>query len=292
MEYIIENQFLRVTVISKGAQIKSVVRKCDGVEHMWNGNPGIWGYHSPVMFPYAGKVTGNTLEIRGQKVENVPQHGFHRTMEHDFVEQTEDSVTFAISANENTLKIFPYQFRLLTTIHLDGESVCHKLKVENLDTEAFKFGIGYHPAYAIPFDNAHVATDYEFRFSDLESPICLETPTGLLNGKYYSLGTNMKSIPVEEGMFDAGSHCMVNLRSSTLGIYEKNSNRAVVCNIEGFPYCLIWGKPGMPPFLCIEPWHSVPSYEEGSCAWEDKAAAACLAAGESWSTTMKTSFIR
>ena len=71
MEYIIENQYLRVTVISKGAQIKSVLRKSDGVEHMWNGDPAVWKYHSPVMFPYAGKVKDGMIEIRGQKVENV-----------------------------------------------------------------------------------------------------------------------------------------------------------------------------------------------------------------------------
>jgi hypothetical protein len=35
MEFIIENEFLKVTVISNGAQLKSVVRKSDGVEHMW-----------------------------------------------------------------------------------------------------------------------------------------------------------------------------------------------------------------------------------------------------------------
>ena len=34
MDYILENEYLKVTVTTKGAQLKSVVRKCDGVEHM------------------------------------------------------------------------------------------------------------------------------------------------------------------------------------------------------------------------------------------------------------------
>ena len=237
-------------------------------------------------------MTDNRLEIRGKTVENVPQHGFHRTMDHTFIRQDDHSVTLSISSNEVTDRIFPYRFRLLTTVSLEGETVCNTLTVENLDQEAFTFGIGYHPAYMIPFDSEHTAEDYEFRFSHLESPICLDAPTGLLNGQYYSLGTNIRSIPVREGMFDKSSHCMVNLRSNTLGIYEKGSNRAVVCDIAQFPYCLIWSKPGMPQFLCIEPWHSVPSNESGSCTWEDKAAAACVEPGENWSTTMRTSFVR
>ena len=35
MEYAIENEYLIVTVTTWGAQVKSVVRKFDDVEHMW-----------------------------------------------------------------------------------------------------------------------------------------------------------------------------------------------------------------------------------------------------------------
>ena len=38
MEYFLENDYLKVTVTTFGAQVKSVVRKCDGVEHMWKAD--------------------------------------------------------------------------------------------------------------------------------------------------------------------------------------------------------------------------------------------------------------
>jgi len=138
-----------------------------------------------------------------------------------------------------------------------------------------------------------VATDYELRFSDLESPLCLNClPTGLIQEDHYTLGSNIKSIPIEEGMFDNDSHCMVNLSSATLGLYEKGTGRGVVCDIADFPYCLIWSKPGMPKFICIEPWNSLPSPEAGSTKWEEKPHAATILPGESWSTTLSTSFVR
>ena len=292
MEYTIENDFLRVTVTCAGAQIKSVLRKSDGVEHMWNGDPAVWKYHSPVMFPYAGKVKDGMIEIRGQKVENAPAHGFARTSTHYLVQHTSDSVTLELLPNEATNAIFPYCFRFLSNFKLEGDCLHHTLTVENNDNEAFSFGIGYHPAFAIPFDSSHTLSDYEFRFSNLESPICMEAPVGLINGKTYSLGHNIQSIPVTDGMFDNGSHCMVNLSSHSLGIYEKGSSRAVVCDISQFPYCLIWSQPGTPKFLCIEPWHSLPSTEEGDYSWSNKSAAAILQPGTSWSTTMKTRFVR
>ena len=48
----------------------------------------------------------------------------------------------------------------------------------------------------------------------------------------------------------------------------------------------------MPRFVCIEPWHSIPSSQDGDHKWEHKAAAATIAPGESWSTTLSMTFQR
>ena len=293
MEYIIENEYLKVTVTTWGAQVKSVVRKCDGVEHIWQADKSVWGYHAPILFPYTGKLKDGILEAKGQVFESKAQHGFARTSEHEFVSQTEDTIVLELADSPETLAVYPWQFRLLSIFTLEGDTLHHTLTVVNEDEEPISFGIGYHPAFTVPFDDKHVATDYELRFSEVESPICLGTaPRGLINGQCYYLGSNMKSIPIEEGMFDNDSHCMVNLSSATLGLYEKGTGRGVVCDIADFPYCLIWSKPGMPKFVCIEPWNSLPSAEAGSTKWEEKPHAATILPGETWSTTLSTSFVR
>jgi len=51
MKYTIENEYLKLTVETFGAQIASVIRKSDGVEHMWQADPSVWGYHSPSSSP-------------------------------------------------------------------------------------------------------------------------------------------------------------------------------------------------------------------------------------------------
>ena len=292
MEYCIENEYLKVTVTTFGAQLKSVVRKCDGVEHMWQADPEVWGYHAPILFPHAGKVVDGIIEAKGGSFESK-QHGFARLMEHEFVEQTENSLVLELRSSEETLKNFPYEFALFSTFTLENDTLHHTLTVENWDGEAMPFGIGYHPGFAVPFDENHVATDYELRFSEMESPICINClPTGLTQGNHYYLGSNITSIPVDEQLFANDSHCMTNLKSATLGLYEKGTGRGVVCSIADFPYCLIWSKPGMPKFVCIEPWHSLPSPEGGITQWREKPAAAILAPGEGWSCTLSTSFVR
>ena len=117
-------------------------------------------------------------------------------------------------------------------------------------------------------------------------------PTGLFQGNTYYLAYNTDTIAIDENLFANDSHCMAGLSAKTLGVYEKGTGRGVVCDISAFPYTLIWSKPGMPRFVCIEPWHSLPSAQDGDHKWEHKAAAATVAPGESWSTTLSMTFQR
>ena len=292
MKYSIENAYLKVSVDTYGAQLCSVIRKCDGVEHMWQADPAVWGYHAPILFPHTGKVVDGVIEAKGGRYSSG-QHGFARLMEHELVGLSEDTIVLELCSSPETLEKFPYEFRLVSTFTLEGPTVHHSLTVENLDEENLPFGIGYHPAFAVPFDDRHTATDYVLRFVEMESPICMNClPTGLTQGDTYCLGNNIREIEVDENLFANDSHCMLNLRSRTLGLYEKGSGRGVVCDIGQFPYTLIWSKPGMPRFVCIEPWHSLPSPQDGSANWDEKPAAAILLPGESWMTTLSITFVR
>lgn len=293
MEYVIENEILKVTVTTWGAQVKSVVRKSDGVEHIWNADKEVWGYHAPILFPHTGRVVDNIIEVDGKEYASG-QHGFARLMEHTLVEHSADRVILELTDSPETMEKFPFSFRLVSTISIEGDTLSHTLRVVNTGKEKdLAFGIGYHPAFTVPFDEAHHFSDYELRFSHTESPICINNlPKGLMHGDLYMLEPNIQAIPIDEHLFDNDSHCMVNLRSKTLGLYEKGTGRAVICDIEDFPYTLLWSKPGEPKFVCIEPWHSLPSPENGSRKWEEKPAAAVLQPGRCWSCCLKTRFAR
>lgn len=293
MDITIENEFLKVTVTTYGAQLKSVIRKSDGTEHMWQADPAVWGYYAPILFPYTGKLKDGVMEAKSQRIENCAQHGFARLMEHTLLIHSENTLELELTDSADTLTLWPYRFCLRSTFTLEGDTVHHTLTVENRDDAEMPFGIGFHPAFRMPFDSGHTYEDYELRFDNVESPLCLDTSNGgLIGDKTYYLGKNIQSIPLDESLFAADSHCMTGLSSHTLGLYEKETGRGVVCSIKNFPFVLIWSKPGVPQFVCIEPWNSIPSPVSGSSRWEEKPAAAVLSPGEDWSTTLTTSFIR
>ena len=294
MIYTIENEVLKVSVTTAGAQICSVLRKSDGVEHIWQADKSVWGYHTPILFPYAGKLSGNKCEAKGVTWENAPQHGFARTCEHTFVRQNENEIVLELTDSPETYAKWPYRFRLVSTFILEGDKLTHRLTVENRDEEDLPFGIGYHPGFAIPFDNSHSAGDYEFRFDTKQSPICLNClPNGLTTGDFTYLASNTDTIPLTPTLFANDSACMVNLTAKTLGIYERGTRRGVECEISEFPYVLIWSKPNWPtPFVCIEPWMSLPGAEDGSTVWTEKPAAAILKPGQDWHCDLNIRFVR
>lgn len=293
MNYVIENEALKVTVASHGAEVISVVSKNSGDECMWGADPEVWARHAPILFPYTGKLTGGEMIVDGKSYPGK-QHGFARDLEHTPVEQTEDRLVLELRANEETLKIFPFEFILRSVFKLEGNTLHHTLEVTNPAETPLSFGIGYHPAFTCPFDDKHNTEDYEFRFEQTESPLVIDAqPYGLLSGKNYYLGTNIDKVQLTDRLFDNDSFCMVNLKSRTLGIYEKDSDRSIVCNIEEFPYTLIWSQhTDKIRFVCIEPWHSLPGVENGSKEWKDRAAAAILAKDDVFQTTLSTTFNR
>lgn len=291
MEYSIENELLKVTVTDRGSQICSVICKRDGVEHIWQADPNVWGKYGPILFPHCGGLTDGVMNAKGNTYQYT-KHGFAKEMTFSLAEQSENQIVLELTDGPETMKYWPYKFRLLSTLTLEGDTVHHTLTVENRDEEEMPFGIGFHPAFAVPFDDQHKAEDYALCFDQVENPICMATPKGMISGETYRLGTNITSIPLDEKLFANDSHCMTGLQSKTLGLYEKDTGRGVVCSIRNFPYCLIWSMPGTPHFVCIEPWHSLPGLSTGSTRWEDKPAAAILAPGESWSTTLSIGFVR
>ncbi len=292
MYYTIENEYLKVTVTTKGAQIASVIRKLDAVEHIWQADPAVWGWHSPILFPHCGKLTDGLLEVDG-RVYASGQHGFARNMEHRLLDRSSCRLRLVLEACPQTLEQWPFTFRLISTFTLLDDCLRHSLTVENTDSRPLSFGIGYHPAFAIPFDAQHSYQDYVLRFDSPQSPLCIGCqPQGLIHGDCYTLGSNLQALAINEKLFANDSHCMTGLSAKTLGIYEKDTGRAVVCDIEGFPYTLIWSKPGVPKFVCIEPWHSLPSWENSSKNWEEKPAAATLQLGQTWDTALNIRFVR
>lgn len=293
MEYTIENDYLRVRVQSKGAELCSVVKKETGEEMLWQADPAVWGRHAPILFPYCGRLKDGAFTHKGVSYEGG-QHGFARDLEHTLVEQGTDTITLCLEANALTMEKFPFAFKLFSTFRLSGETVHHAIRVQNDGDEPMPFGFGYHPAFLCPFDGAHKAEDYVLRFERPESPVVIETgeDDGLVTGETRVYFDGQTDIPLCDGFFDHDSTCFSRLRSKTFSLVEKDTGRCVTVDIEGYPYVLMWSAKGPIRFVCIEPWHSLPDARTATGVWTEKPDTVRLAPGEGWDTALAMTFAR
>jgi galactose mutarotase-like enzyme len=63
----IENDLLKVGVLSKGAELCSIVKKQTGKEYIWQADPKIWANHAPVLFPIVGGLKNGSYSYQDRE---------------------------------------------------------------------------------------------------------------------------------------------------------------------------------------------------------------------------------
>ena len=111
MRYTLENEILAVEIDSFGAELRSIRRKADDFEYMWQADPRYWGRTSPVLFPFVGVPKDKEYRYAG-KTYPMGQHGFARDMEFTLEHSENTKIWFALASTEETLAKYPFAFRL------------------------------------------------------------------------------------------------------------------------------------------------------------------------------------
>lgn len=177
MQATIQNEFLSLTVDTHGAEAVSL-KNAAGEELLWQADPAAWKRHAPILFPWTGKLKDGSF-THGGKTYKGGQHGFARDVEHTLLKAGGDTIQLELRPDEAMkAEKFPFDFVLTSTFRLDGKTLHHTLTVSNPGAEELRFGIGYHPAFQVPFDDNHTVEDYEFRFDQPESPVILDAQRG------------------------------------------------------------------------------------------------------------------
>lgn len=147
------------------------------------------------------------------------------------------------------------------------------------------FQLGFHTALRCPFTPGKAATGYLVRFEREESPLRVRCDeNGLATGEETPVFPGQSAVPLTPGLFDDDSICMKGLRSSWVQLEEAETGRYLRISCEGYPYTLLWSKPGIPGFLCIAAVARLPGGRPGARVLRTPLPT-ILRARESWSCT-------
>ena len=284
--YTLQNDLLKISVASRGAELKSITELADGTEYLFDSDPTWWKYSSPVLFPIVGKVNGGIYRVDGKEY-SLGQHGFARTTDFWLVDATNDTLTFALESNAATLAVYPYCFRLEISFKLIGNEVKVLWKVANVDDKEIYFSIGAHPALTCPLCFGDTFEDCYLKFNRAEksSRIPLTTKGTLSHDRIPTLDGTELALTYD--LFKGDALVFDDLKSDEISVCSRKSSKSITVRAKGFPYWGLWTPAqGGAPFICIEPWHGHADFEDFTGELKDKEGIIKLDVGATFETEM------
>ena len=280
----IGNEALSLTVDTLGAQMMKL-QTADGCEYLWQGDPKYWGDRAPVLFPFIGRLYQNTYRLNGTPYD-MKIHGFAAASEFAVAEQGADFVVLRLENTPKTYEVYPVSFALDITYRLEGATVVTDYRVTNRGGEMMHFGIGGHPGFRVPLEEGERFEDYRLVFGECCQPDRVGfTEAVLLSGcdRPYPLdGGN--TIPLSHGLFDDDAIILKNMAKKVTLCGRKT--RSVTVHYPDMAYLGIWHWPKTDaPYVCIEPWTSLPARQDVEEEFSCKSDLIHLAAGKTYENT-------
>ena len=285
----IKNERLSVTIAAHGAELSSIYDKANDRELVWQADPAFWNRHAPVLFPNVGKYYGGHFTYNGTDYP-MGQHGFARDTEFEQAASGENFVTYRLCADEESKKVYPFDFVLEITHRLNGNRLTVEWNVKNTDNKEMYFSIGAHPAFMCPIENDKF-DDYYFEFNEKENASIMQ----LVGPGYFSKEEkpylkDENIINLSTDLFKNDALVFKNLKSNKISLKSKNHKKYLEFDFGEFPYLGLWTKDTGAPFVCIEPWFGHADFDGFNGEFKDKAAIQSLMPNKEFHCNYNISF--
>lgn len=252
----IKNEKLSVTIAAHGAELSSIYDKANDRELVWQADPAFWNRHAPVLFPNVGKYYGGHFTYNGTDYP-MGQHGFARDTEFEQVASGENFVTYRLCADEESKKVYPFDFVLEITHRLNGNRLTVEWNVKNTDNKEMYFTIGGHPAFNVNVLPDTDFEDYSLVFKEGTEKlyyVLLDAESGTAIGdKVYELELTDSKYALKKDMFDKDALVFDGGQIEWAALALPDGKPYIALESKGFPNFGIWSKPGA-PYVCLEPW--------------------------------------
>jgi galactose mutarotase-like enzyme len=253
----LRNEHLTATIAAKGAELQSLI-PAHGDDVIWSGDPAVWAWHAPNLFPIVGALADDSL-IHDGKSYPIKQHGFLRHSICDVVSAESESCAFRLIDSAETRAQYPFAFELTIRYRLEDDRFVCSFDLANPAATLLYASLGAHPAFRWPLGDSDRSL-HILRFDRPEPE-----PIRRLKGRLLDL--EPKPTPVEgavlhldDSLFESDALIFDRLNGRTVA-FGAPGGPAVVIDHSDFPELGVWTKPGGARFLCIEPWQGSASPE-------------------------------
>lgn len=289
MFYELSDGTLSALVSSKGGELVSL--RDGGTEYLWQADPLYWPKHAPQLFPFLGRLAGDSYYMDGKK-RLMSAHGFLRRQEMRALSRSKSGLLLEAKDTAETRGQYDRRWRILLLYRLDRGAVHIRFRVVNRDSRAMYFGYGGHPGFNVPLSPGLSFEDYRLSFPFPAHPVRIGlTPAGFLNGPDLPFPlAEGRFLFLRHGLFDRDAVIFRNIPRAVTLMSERDPRR-VTLRFPDMPYLALWHTPRTAsPFLCIEPWTSLPARQDTAEIFEEKSDLISLPPGKhydnSWSVSV------
>lgn len=284
MLYTIKNDDLTVTINDHGAELWSV-RTADGTEYLWQGDPLFWDGRSPNLFPYIGRMINKQYEYGGI-MRPMQIHGL--ALYNDFIvtSHNDTAITFTLHASAESLKQYPWEFTFSITYSLQKNRLNISMDVINHTNETMLFAVGGHPGFQVPLEKNQDFSDYRLRFHEKcpASRVIFTSDCFVDHLSPFSLEED-NAIHLRHDLFDDDA-IVLKTQSKTVTLESVYGGKSVIVSYPQMDYIGFWHSPKKEcPYVCIEPWSSLPSPKGEKTIWEEQKDLLKLEGGKSYNNT-------
>lgn len=201
----------------------------------------------PILFPICGNLPDNTYTYKGQPYQ-LKQHGFVRDLPWEVTEQvTQDSasLTLVLNSNQQTLRVYPFDFQLAFTYQLVGNRLDIRQRYTNHSDEPMPFSCGLHP-YFVTSDKTRLQFALPTnQFQDQKTKI-----THPFTGKF---DFNSEEIDVAARQLSSQSATVNDPRSVAPTQHHTCQLQLQLTWDNTYSTLVFWTLKGK-DFYCLEPW--------------------------------------
>ncbi len=285
MTVTISSPLIEAQIAELGAELARL-RDKDGRDLLWDGDPAFWTGRSPLLFPIVGRLRNDRYEFDGHGYE-LKQHGFARTSLFELVDASESTCRFRLSSNEDTLKAYPFSFKLDVAYRIQDSALSIEVSACNTGNRAMPASFGFHPALRWPLPYGGERNEHEILFEKVEPASLHVLSDGLIGEASRKTPLEGDRLALHDDLFQDGALVWSQLQSRTIR-YGVPGRRSLTVSFPDMPHLGIWTKPGA-GYVCIEPWqgYADPVGFEGE--FKDKPGIVMIQPGESRGFSMSIS---
>ena len=259
MKHTIRNEYLTVSAEEEGAQLRSILG-ADGTEYLWQGDPRYWSDRALNIFPYVARLTGGAYYLDGEE-HHMAIHGLAPYAR--FRPVSNDGLTMILEMTDTpeTRQQYPRRFAFRVIYALKENALETTYEVENRDEKTMYFGLGGHPGFNVPLVPGKRFEDYRLRFTQP----CRPRRVGFdaecfVTGEYAPFElTEGQILPLTHELFDDDA-IVLDRMARQVTLETDGDPHSVTVTFPRMGYLGLWHWPKTDaPYICIEPWRSLPA---------------------------------